>query len=136
MGLKEALITVFLRKFATLKGRATRSEYWWTYLIFFLITCAFGYLVSQDEAVDPNWFFSLFIAWLVLMIPYFAVTVRRLHDTDQTGLTIMLFGLAGPVGLLLPNGLLGVLMFLIPRGTQGPNRFGTDPLQANDETVN
>ncbi len=61
---------------------------------------------------------------LALLIPGIAVTIRRLHDTDRSGWTL-LFALIPLVGALL------LLVFYITEGTSGPNRFGPDPKAAN-----
>lgn len=57
---------------------------------------------------------------LFVFIPNLAVTVRRLHDTDRSGWTILLalIPLIGPLILLV---------FFFIEGTRGPNRFGPDP---------
>ena len=57
---------------------------------------------------------------LALVIPGLAVTVRRLHDTDRSGWTILL-------GLIPLIGAIMLLVFYCSEGTPGPNRFGDDP---------
>ena len=53
-----------------------------------------------------------------------AVSVKRLHDLDMSGWHIL--------GMVVPlyNIYLGLKMAFV-RGTQGPNRFGFDPLMPN-----
>ena len=41
MGFMDALTTVFRNKYATFSGRASRSEYWWSYLGYFVIATVF-----------------------------------------------------------------------------------------------
>jgi hypothetical protein len=65
---------------------------------------------------------GLFI-WIVYfghILPQVAVSVRRLHDIDTSGWWLLI-ALTG-VGLLV------LLIFDCIRGTEGPNRFGPDPL--------
>ena len=40
MGFMDALTTVFRNKYATFSGRASRSEYWWSYLGIAVISMA------------------------------------------------------------------------------------------------
>lgn len=63
----EAISTCF-KKYATFKGRARRSEYWWFMLFNFLITVV-----------------TCGIGSIVLLLPSWAVTVRRLHDNGRSG---------------------------------------------------
>ena len=65
----ESIKTCF-SKYATFEGRASRSEFWW----FFLLTCVGGYIPVV------GWLFAL-----ASIIPYLAVSVRRLHDTGHCG---------------------------------------------------
>ena len=56
---------------------------------------------------------------LLLIIPSWAVTVRRLHDTNRSGWwTLLLFTGIGSVLLLL---------FVVQEGTEGENDFGVNP---------
>jgi uncharacterized membrane protein YhaH (DUF805 family) len=62
-------------KYADFSGRASRSEFWW-WVLFTLI----GSLVCQA--------FSGYLSLLFevgTLLPYCAVTTRRLHDTNRSG---------------------------------------------------
>jgi uncharacterized membrane protein YhaH (DUF805 family) len=129
MTLVESLRTCLLERFATSKGRASRSEYWWFQLALLVVTTAwpspfggFGDLASGElpEVSMPGLILSL-VALLALLVPATSVTVRRLHDIDRAG-TWMLLGLVPLVGMIV------LLVFTCRRGTSGPNRFGPDPL--------
>jgi uncharacterized membrane protein YhaH (DUF805 family) len=61
------------------------------------------------------------LASLALFLPSLAVAVRRLHDTDRTGWWVLI-GLVPLIGWII------YLVFMCQRGTEGPNRFGADPL--------
>jgi uncharacterized membrane protein YhaH (DUF805 family) len=103
------------RKYATFKGRASRSEYWWwtlftfvVYLVLGLLTFAVGMGTSRDGGRTPGALaipliilFTVF--FLGILLPTLAVTVRRLHDAGYSGLLALL--------LLLPY--LGSLIILI-----------------------
>lgn len=62
---------------------------------------------------------------LAMLIPWLAVAVRRLHDTDRSGfwLLIVFFPLIGSIILLI---------FFIMSGTRGANRFGPDPIEVGE----
>jgi uncharacterized membrane protein YhaH (DUF805 family)/ribosomal protein S27AE len=78
------------KQYADFKGRAQRKEYWSFYLFYSLgyILCA---VVSAiiDELFDyasPSVIAIPFILYiLATTMPYMAVTVRRLHDSGQSG---------------------------------------------------
>ena len=80
-----------------------------------------------------------------------ATGIKRLHDRDQSGWWMLVFwGVSAIVGLLqetattpsskliLDVGNFAVTVWIIIelgclRGTQGPNRFGADPLEASSQ---
>lgn len=129
MSFSEAIRTV-LSKYSDFSGRAMRSEYWWWTLFVFLLTIATG--IIDQLAISPGLGYEPFadetpeiltmIVSLALLIPGLAVAVRRLHDTERSGwwLLIMFVPLIG---------LLVLIYWFVLRGTEGPNRFGPDPLQ-------
>src|SRR5688572_29092072 len=122
-----------LRRYADFSGRSRRLEYWSFVLFTFLATFGFmlasalldGLIASvagRDSASDTiavGLLLVLGLGWLGLIIPSFAVLVRRLHDTDRSGLWLLLW--------LLPFGGFVILVFLLIEGTNGPNSYGPDP---------
>lgn len=80
-----------LRQYADFNGRARRREYWY-FILFFAIFLyivagiAFGVAIISDSP-SAN-FYALCVCWLFCMafvVPSWAVTVRRLHDTGKSG---------------------------------------------------
>jgi uncharacterized membrane protein YhaH (DUF805 family) len=64
----------------------------------------------------------LFYAFSLTNILFgFAVTVRRLHDQNMSGWW-MLLAFIPLIGTII------LLVWMCTRGTNGPNRFGADPL--------
>ncbi len=111
-----------LRKFAVFTGRARRKEYWYYFLINFLIITALLLLDNMLGTLDQEAGMGLLsgIYALAVLIPGIAVAVRRLHDTDRTGwwVLIALIPIVGPIILIF---------FLIQDSTTGSNRFGPNP---------
>ena len=97
----------FWTRYADFSGRSSRSDYWWVVLCNFLITlpfsliALFGFLIPLFSEVyyaglydyEPDLsgamagaglavfiMFLLTIYWLATIVPYLAITVRRLRD--------------------------------------------------------
>jgi len=109
------------RQYFSFRGRASRSEYWFFALFNLLATLT---AVGIDIAIgdSPRRISALLIVFIVLLVPGFAVSVRRLHDINRSGwwLLISQVPLIGPVILII---------WAIRPGNAGPNRFGPDPLR-------
>lgn len=112
-----------LKKYAQFSGRACRAEYW----MFFLFSLLIAVVLSVIDALTgltwnhgQNGVLSSLYA-LIVLIPGFAVSVRRLHDIDRSGWWLL-------IAFIPIVGALVVLMFYCQRGTRGENRFGADPL--------
>ncbi|MEL4080883.1 DUF805 domain-containing protein [Arthrobacter sp. A333] len=127
-------VKLAFRNYANFKGRAGRSEYWWFYLFQFLAVFVPGLLgealfvlgffqqvpfthLSRSHGGPPVIHFTaamvvgsiLFvIAWLAdatLVLPYLAVTWRRLHDAGYPGpmFFLSLIPYAGGIILIVLN---------------------------------
>ena len=120
MTFKDSVRTVLREKYATIEGRAPRSEYWWFFLFYLLVSFALGPVdlaLFGDQTVSPLGT----IFGVLVLIPFVTVGVRRLHDRDMSGwwYLLILIPLIGSLAL--------AVIFMIP-GTVGTNRFGPDPL--------
>ena len=111
-----------LQNYVTFSGRAARSQYW--YWALFCILVGIGSVVI-DAALFPQSYMRPVnaIAELVLFLPTLAVSIRRLHDLDRSGWWFLLIFVPLIGGIWL-------LVWFCMRGTVGPNRFGSDPLDA------
>jgi adenine-specific DNA-methyltransferase len=105
------------KKYAVFTGRAHRTEFWMFALVNFCIGIAFSILV---RAIGPGMLVLEWVYGLAALVPSIAVAVRRLHDTDKSGLLVLLWFIP-LVGWLI------VLILCALEGTRGPNRFGPDP---------
>lgn len=130
MGPFKALDSVF-SNYATFKGRAPRSEYWWFQLMNLLIlTCAIiGDLYLLDPyatpSLNPFAYFTGF--WLIVtFIPSIAVTVRRLHDAGYSGLWYLLY--------FVPFGSLVVLIMTLIPSEPNANVYGQPPFGGGGST--
>ena len=109
MTFQQAIITCF-RKYFTLSGRASRSEYWWFVLFNFLgglIASATETFINNVSGTPggPTLLSGAFS--LVTLIPGFTAGVRRMHDTGRSGWhlfypLIAILGLSTFVGLFGP----------------------------------
>ncbi len=115
MGFVQAISSGF-SNYVNFSDRASRSEYWF-WVLFVLIADVVA--IAIDAAIGKQIITSLF--GLAVLLPGLGVTVRRLHDLDRTGWWIFL-GLIPLVGAII------LIIWFCSKGTDGPNRFGPDPL--------
>ena len=87
MNFKNAIKTCLKNKYANFNGRASRSEFW--FFTLFILIC---YAISFIFITISIKFFSIVFIILVLgvVIPSFAVAVRRLHDVNKSGWFVLL----------------------------------------------
>lgn len=112
------------------KGRLRRSDFWLGGVVIFAgmitFTLIIGRIFGVDVADTTDIRTSLIqaSAVLVFMWPNLAVSVKRLHDRNQSGWWVLLSFLPviGNVWTIIN---LGVL-----RGTEGDNRYGAEPERA------
>lgn len=105
----------FFRKFAQFRGRASRSEYWWIFLIELIISFVWflGYLVSsfssQLQILTVFLALASVIYGLVIFVPRTSLTIRRLHDANISGWAIAI--------CYLP--IVGLIMCALPSDPRG-----------------
>ena len=121
----DASISTCFRKFATFSGRAPRSELWWFTLFVAVIHVLLAFIEARllPGLSNPETGFGpLSGLWsLVAFLPSISVNVRRLHDRGRSGWWWWLW-LVPLIGSII------LLVWFCLRGTEGPNRFGPDPL--------
>ena len=108
--------------YATFRGRARRSEYWF-FALFMILSSLVAAVLDGMIASSTAGHLTVFSAILgmVLFLPSLAVTARRLHDIGRSGWW-MLISLVPIIGGIL------LLVWLCKRGDDGRNRFGPDPI--------
>ena len=93
MSFGQSVRVVLFKKYATFKGRASRSEYWWWYLFFVLAQVIF--IAAEMETL-----IAVFVV-AVLIPPHLAVAVRRLHDIGLSGLWAFIYYISLPLFLFI-----------------------------------
>lgn len=126
-----------LQTFTSFKGRIPRKTFWLGIIVLMIVQWILMMLVggtamfSMDPAdpaaaekmaaaMTPVWIIALVFLW-----PSLALYAKRWHDRNKSGWwsLIAFVPLIGALWLLIECGFL--------RGTDGPNRFGEDPLGGN-----
>ena len=146
-----------LQKYADFSGRAPRAEFWW-YCLGIVVAAIVAMIIESILGLGSVFLMYGPITLLLLLgtfIPSLAAQVRRLHDTNRSGLWLLAFYVpyvamlatmpnptdpnavtAPDMGSAALTGLLGLvvlvlaivlLIFLVLPGTKGDNRFGPDP---------
>ena len=113
---------ICMKKYVDFNGRARRKEFW----MFFLFNYIFGFVAFTidnifgiaSEYLGFGWFFSLLS--LAIILPSWAVLVRRLHDVGKSGWW-MLISLIPFIGGLL------VFVQTVYDSQVGDNEYGPNP---------
>lgn len=124
-----------IRQYFDFSGRARRKEYWYFALFNLLIFIGlaiidnalgstiyvFGDSSDQSAIIITKQIGALTsLYYLFILIPSFAVAVRRLHDTGRSGwwLLLLLLPLIGPIVLFI---------FYVLDSQPGTNEYGPNP---------
>lgn len=137
--------------YADFNGRATRTEFWLFTLLNFLVWCAgfaliFWGLLSLDVSGrgGGSTFFGagfwlgillLILWWLGTLVPYAAVSVRRLHDRDMPGGWYIGFIVSWFIPIVSFFALIAFIVIMALPPTHGPNQYGPDPRTPGDLDV-
>tara|TARA_X000001036_G_C20437590_1_gene707906 strand:- start:315 stop:695 length:381 start_codon:yes stop_codon:yes gene_type:complete len=111
-------ISTCFKKYGSINGRATRSEYWYWTLFVILVSIATLVLdVNFFGSTIDDEFTPLNSIWtLVVFIPGITVTVRRFHDVNRSGWWILI--------AFTVIGLIPYFYWLVKRSDAGENSFG------------
>lgn len=121
----------FWKKYATFTGRASRGEFWWWFLVSYLIGVALGFLgqavvgpqpqppvetaTSYTTQAELNQYLLAVLGWvlkasipgyvwqLATLVGWTALSARRLHDTNRSGWYTLLYliPVVGPIILIV-----------------------------------
>ena len=134
-----------IKNYVNFSGRASRSEYWKFILILIIVTIILTlidvFTGTYNEKSGRGLLSNMF--YFIIFIPNLAVQVRRLHDVNKSGWWILIIMIL----LIVPSlfdvnnsrwwfivvipiiGYIWLLVQFCIKGTEGDNRFGSDPLQ-------
>ena len=102
-----------LRKYAIFSGRARRKEYWMFVLVHIIISIVI-FIVGS---------FAVGLYGLAIIIPAFAVAIRRLHDTGRSGWWLLVNCVPIIGGIIL-------LIWMVKDSDEGENQYGPNPKEA------
>lgn len=114
-----------LKKYAVFSGRAQRSEYWYFFLFYGLISIALGIADGLAGSYNKHAGMGMLsgIFSIGMLLPSLGVAVRRLHDVDRSGWWLL-------IALIPIVGVLVLLVFSVRDSQLGSNRFGLNPKDA------
>ena len=135
MNMKEAVTSALFTKYATIEGRASRSEFWWFVLFWVLGDILFNVLdaVLGWQFGEPDIFGNQpgvlnLLYNLAVLVPFVCVTARRLHDVNRSGWW-----------QLIPLTVIGIIPYFYwvvkkPEDNEEgrENKWGTNPLLDED----
>lgn len=108
------------RIFFSLEGRLNRKPYIIGTFSLSLISAIMGYFAEHSSSTLIA--ILGMVVGLAVIVGSVSLLVKRLHDLDRSGY----FGL---IALIPVVGFLLGLYLMFAKGTDGPNRFGKDPLE-------
>lgn len=101
----------FWKRAFDFKGRSSREEYWYTYLVNFLICLVFTFL-----AFIPFVSILSSIFGLAILIPSLAISIRRLHDSNHTCLPIIIIFIIEAINMFIMTFSFVVLIIMVFAG--------------------
>ena len=115
-----------ISNYANFSGRAARTEYWLfslinTLLLIIPIFISNYYSNSQYGNIKVNMYFAAYILVLeiIVFIPSTSITVRRLHDSNKSGLWYLI--------QFIPFGSIVLFVLCLLPGTREENKYGPNP---------
>ena len=92
MNMKEAVTSAVFKKYATIEGRASRSEFWWFTLflvlggiLFDVLDAVLGWQFGEPDIFGNRPGVLNLLFNLAVLVPIVCVTARRLHDVNRSG---------------------------------------------------
>ena len=110
-----------LKKYTDFNGRARRKEYWFFVLFYFIIYTILRIVDIVIGVYNTESSIGILsgVYILALIIPFYAVMIRRLHDTGKSGWWSLL-GIIPLINLIL-------LIFFVQDSQTGENQYGPNP---------
>lgn len=115
------------KKYVDFRGRARRREYWFFFLFNMIVTIALAFIdvAMAGGSMGPQASLGILsvIYALAAFLPSLAVSVRRLHDTNRTGVWIL-------IALVPLIGTIVLLVFFLMNSDPNQNEYGANPKAA------
>lgn len=145
-------VTSFYTRYGDYKTRSSRSEFWWVALYIGILMCFFMtpflFHLFADILHDPeevsrlsqnplviykrmfgHWTGILYLVFaLIHFVPNITLMLRRFHDKNLSGWWYLPLFITNWIPGISSFSAVCLLIFMCFRGTDGPNRFGEDPL--------
>ena len=117
------------KNFSNSRDRASRSEFWYWHLFTFLVGACLGFVQGVFEVTTgansplvEGIKIAVGLFNLAVLVPSLRLAIRRLHDTGRSGWWIL-------IGLTVV-GLIPLIIWYCTPGKPGPNKYGSNPLEA------
>lgn len=124
MDFEATVKTCMVKRYFSLEGRASRSEFWWFslfYIVLYLLAFLADFNSFSGSLIYSSYFMTPFsgLISLILALPYWGVAVRRLHDAGYSGWWLLL--------ILTGIGTFVLIAWWAGKGDSGSNLYG-DPV--------
>ena len=114
------------KNYSNFKGRATRSEFWYFYLFFYLIIFLLTFISGIIKEGEVMFVIGVIFV-LGSLIPFAAVTARRLHDVGRSGWWQVLAAI--PYVNII--GVIALIVWWCSEGEKKKNKYGP-PIKINE----
>ena len=126
MNMMQAVKQALGKKYSDVKGRVTRSEYWWFILFLILgdivtnvLDVALGWQFGEPDVFGSQMGTLNILFNLAVLVPCICVTARRLHDVNRSGWW-----------MLIPLTIIGIIPFyywMLKKSDAEQNKWGHSP---------
>lgn len=108
----------FWMNYVNFKGRSTRSDYWYSLLVHYIISFILGFVAGFIPNLEGVMSIITAVYALAIVVPSIAICVRRLHDINKSG-WFYLMGFIPLVGIII------LLVFFCTASVDENNRYGS-----------
>lgn len=115
---QEAVVSALRDNYCNFSGRASRSQFWWFYLFYSIIS----FIISAAVIISGSTVLTVvqYLVILALLLPNLGLCVRRLHDIDKSGWWYL-------IGLIPIIGAIILLVWFCQNSQMTPNEYGPVP---------
>lgn len=114
-------LDAFRENYVNFSGRARRAEYW-SFVLFFYISL-FVLALMGESFGGINFITGIF--YIASLLPFLALTVRRLHDSGKSGWWLL-------IGIIPLLGGIVIFIFTLLDSDPFENEWGQNPKEVNE----